>query len=329
MKENVVKRLKNELKYGNVKQFFRIAVNYIELYIKKNDFCRECQIIEKMLPNLNEEYDIAISYHAPSTIPMFYLIDRMVATKKIVWIHGDVEKTKSVSRLCKTYYEQYDEIVCVSKEAESVFVRNFPELKNKTQMIYNIIDKKQIIKLAKESISEKLKKDAITIVTVGRLSIEKGIDIAIETCYELIKKGYLLQWFVCGDGAERKALEEKILEYGLTENFILLGNKENPYPYIKQCDIYVQPSRHEGYCLALAEARILCKPIVTTDFAGAREQLGNDKGMIVSCDVDALELGIEKMIRSNDIKTKYVEALKKDLAADDSLIKIKKLFDGV
>lgn len=233
MGESVLCRLKRAVRNGDCKEFWRIGRHYCKLHFGKNDFSRECQNVEKMLPDLKEKYDIAIAYHAPSTIPMFYVIDRMKAVKKLCWIHGDVEKTKSISELCEKYYEQYDHIICVSKEAERVFVKNFPVLKAKTQTIHNIIDKEEILSLSKEPILEMQDENTVKIVTVGRLSIEKGIDIAVEACARLVQLGYAIQWFVCGEGDQRKVLEKKILEYELSDNFFLLGDKRNPYPYIK------------------------------------------------------------------------------------------------
>lgn len=184
-------------------------------------------------------------------------------------------------------------------------------LDEKTYLIYNIIDKQQILKLSEQEIPETENNDSSTLVTVGRLSKEKGIALACEVCHKLVEKGYPIQWFICGERDERKRLEKMIRYYNISEHF-LLRNKENPYSYIKKSDIYVQPFLHEGYCLTLAEARILCKPIVSTDFSGAREQLGNNKGLIVNSDEKSLINGIELLISNEDIRLNYVRELIKD-----------------
>lgn len=309
---SVIERIKGVLAKRDIKVFFRILYNYAVLNFKKNNFIKECQMSENMLPDVDEKYDIAISYHAPSTIPMFYVIDRIKADQKILWIHGDVQKTGSTTSLCEKYYKKYDKIICVSEQAKEKFIESFPNLNEKTHLMYNIIDREQILKLAEEEIQEMEEADSIKLVTVGRLSKEKGIDLACKVCHKLVEKGYPIQWFICGEGDERKRLEEMIRDYNISKHFFLLGSKENPYPYIKKSDIYVQPSLHEGYCLTLAEARILCKPIVSTDFSGAREQLGNNKGLIVNSDEESLTNGIELLINNADIRLNYIRELKKD-----------------
>ena len=87
-------------------------------------------------------------------------------------------------------------------------------------------------------------------------------DIAIKAAAILVKKGYTIKWYVLGEGEERNTLEQSIKEHNLIANFILLGIKENPYPYINNATIYVQPSRFEGKSLAIDEAKILHKPIL-------------------------------------------------------------------
>ena len=136
------------------------------------------------------------------------------------------------------------------------------------------------------------------ILTIGRLDRQKGYDLAIKVCESLVKKGYKFQWFVLGRGREENALRVMIEEKKLQETFILLGVRENPYPYIDQCDIYVQPSRHEGYGIAVAEARLLAKPIICTDFAGAKEQIINGKtGKIVEFNELELTQAISELLR--------------------------------
>lgn len=310
--QSVIERIKETLTQKDIKLFFRILSSYAKLKLNKNNFIKECQMSENMLPDVDEKYDIAISYHAPSTIPMFYVIDRIKADQKILWIHGNVQKTGSTTSLCEKYYKKYDKIICVSEQAKEKFIESFPLLDEKTYLIYNIIYREQILKLAEQEIQEMEEADSIKLVTVGRLSKEKGIDLACKVCHKLVEKGYPIQWFICGEGDERKRLEEMIRDYNISEHFFLLGSKENPYPYIKKSDIYVQPSLHEGYCLTLAEARILCKPIVSTDFSGAREQLGNKKGLIVNSDEGSLTNGIELLINNADIRLNYIRELKKD-----------------
>ena len=123
--------------------------------------------------------------------------------------------------------------------------------------------------------------EGLRILTVGRLSHQKGIDEAIRMAVRLRAEGFEFRWYVVGEGEDREKLQRQINEAEIGDRFILLGQKLNPYPFFSQCDIYAQPSRWEAFCLTVAEAKTFCKPIVVTDFIGAREQIQDgETGMI-------------------------------------------------
>ena len=164
--------------------------------------------------------------------------------------------------------------------------------------------------MASEEIDFDDKFDGIKIVTVGRLSREKGQDLAINALLKLKQDGYKVRWYCVGEGNARDEYEKLIKEKNLEGNFILLGANPNPYPYIKKSDIYVQTSRHEGYCLTLAEAKCLCKPIVTTNFIGAYEQIKNKiNGFIVNQNEDDIYEKIKFIIDNNYIRDKFISNL--------------------
>lgn len=288
-----------------------MALKKINIYRKilhSDSYWKENVLLTQFLPLLKEKYDIAVAYHAPGTLPVHYVINNVIATTKILFIHGDIEKTKSISKDYCDLYAKYNKIVCVSEEAKQVFLKYNENMRMKTRMIHNIIDSKEIIKLSKEKININM-----DICTVARLSKPKGIDIAIEASRILLNKGIDVKWYVCGDGEEKDNLEKLIKEYKLEDNFFLLGATDNPYKYIANCSIYVQPSRHEGYCLTLAEARILCKPIVTTLFSGASEQVENkETGTIVNVNPEEIANGIEELKQNIILREKYIENLKKE-----------------
>ncbi|WP_347915997.1 glycosyltransferase [Clostridium saudiense] len=154
--------------------------------------------------------------------------------------------------------------------------------------------------------------DGIRILTVGRLSGEKGQALTIPILARLRNEGYNVKWYCVGDGELRNRYEELIEEYDINEYYVLLESDINPYPYFKECDLYVQPSRFEGYCLTLAEARVFNKPIVSTNFSGAREQLiDNETGLIVKYDEEELYKAIKKMIDEEELRKKFIYNLKK------------------
>ena len=153
--------------------------------------------------------------------------------------------------------------------------------------------------------------NGLRILTVGRLSTEKGQDIAIKALAKLIKRGYKVKWYCLGEGNARESYEKIIEEYQVEDYFVLLGASSNPYPYMKQCDIYVQPSRYEGYCITILEAKVLHKPIVTTNVNGVNEQINNGKtGLITDMYANELFLSVEKLIKDANLRNQLVENLK-------------------
>lgn len=182
----------------------------------------------------------------------------------------------------------------------------YPYLSNKTEVIYNIVDIDEIIERSNEKIKLEFNSNYINLLTVGRLTEEKGYDLIPYVVRKLKEKRVKFKWYIIGEGELRSKLEEQIISLNLQEDIILLGSLDNPYPYFKNCDIYVQPSRHEGYCITLAEARIFNKPIVTTNFVGALEQItNNETGLVVSFNISELVTAIYKLITNKELRIKF------------------------
>ncbi|MGL6058972.1 MAG: glycosyltransferase, partial [Culicoidibacterales bacterium] len=229
---------------------------------------------------------------------------KVQANQKISWIHFDVKKLGINKKLYSRLYEQFDKIHVVSQQAEQSLLDVFPEVTGKQEVVYNVVNQQLVRDQAREPIN--LTFEGVKIVTVGRLTREKGCDLAIETLAKLRVKGIDAQWYWIGDGNMRAQYELLIRKYNLSEHFHLLGAKENPYPYMKWADIYVQPSYHEGYCLTLAEAKVLLKPIITTNFSGAMEQIvDGETGTIVEADAQQLTDKIELLIGHPQIAKDY------------------------
>lgn len=266
--------------------------------------------LAKILPRIKEEFDLAISYFAPCEFPDWYTANNIRAKKKAVWIHSDVSKFEGINQpLCIKLYSKFDKIFCVSKESRASFINTFSQLENKVDLFYNIISKEDIISLGDdEGFSDYF--EGIRVLTVGRLSKEKGQDLIPNVLARLIKDGYKIRWYCVGEGALRKELEKEIEKYNLSEFLYLLGNKANPYPFFKQCNIYVQPSRYEGYCITLAEARAFNKPIITTDFVGAREQIMNkETGYIIDFSTEELYSKLRYLIENKNIRSIFEKNL--------------------
>ena len=192
--------------------------------------------------------------------------------------------------------------------------------------MYNIVSPKVINNMSKEKVE--FDNATINLVSVGRLNYQKGYDLAIEVCRKLIKKGYDIKWNIIGDGEERTNLEKLIKEYNLEDRFVLLGIKENPYPYVRNADIYVQTSRFEGKSIAIDEAKILNKPILITNFSTAKDQISNgENGLIVDMDIDSIFKGLEILINDENLRNKLTNNLSKEkLGTENEINKLYSLF---
>ncbi len=308
-----LKKLTKTIKDKNINKAIKILY-YTILCKKTKSIFKQEYYHSKMLGLEKEEYDIAVSYHVPASFPVVYVLNNIKSKKKIAWIHSDVSQYKDYMKLYDKYYYRFDSILCVSKYGAQKFIEMYPSLKQKTEVFYNIIHKDRIKYLAKEK--ENFDEDfkGIKILTVGRLSTQKGQDLIPSILLQLKKKGHNVRWYCIGDGELRPELEKSIKKYNLEKDFVLLGTMKNPYSYIKNCDIYVQPSRHEGYCITLAEARIFNKPIVTTDFVGAREQIvDKENGLIVKCNEEELYLAIVRLIEDKSLKDKFIANLSRQI----------------
>ena len=296
--QNTIKR------YLRARKIFKIPSFIYSYYKSKNTGDRYIYYknILKSIPNNNEYYDAAIAYAGPTEIIDAYVTHKVNANKKIGWVHFDISQHNINKKL--------NEII--------------PNTISKSEVLLNIISKDLINEMAEENVEFDNEFDGIKIVTVGRLSKEKGQDLAIKALSKLKEDNYKVRWYCVGEGNSRSEYEELIRKNKLEKDFILLGATPNPYPYIKNSDIYVQTSRHEGYCLTLAEAKALRKPIISTNFIGAYEQL-QDKvnGLIVKGDENEIYKGIKKLISNEKLISELTNNLKEiDVSTVDNVNKL-------
>ena len=201
------------------------------------------------------------------------------------------------------YYEKFNNIVAVSDYCKESIIKKLPNMEHKIKIIYDIISPKLINEMSYENNSFDDNYKGIRILTIGRLVHLKGYDMAIEAAHRLKQEGYDFKWYSIGEGELRTKLEEIVREYGLVDNFIFIGTTHNPYTYLRQCDIYVQPSRYEGFGMAIAEAKILNKVIVATDFNIVYNQLENNKnGKIVDMNGESLYMGIKEILEDKNLR---------------------------
>lgn len=320
---SVKKAVKGLIKKGK----FNIALaRILSLYVFKTEKSRVVveqkvwKYLSMAFTKLDTEYDVAIGYLEKN--PIYFCVDKVKAKKKIGWIHNDYEKLGMDKKIDNKYFSKLDYVFTVSEECLKVLKMVFPQYDRKFRLMHNIVSEKTIKKLALEEISDiDFNNKNINIISVGRLNYQKGFELAIEACSILKEKGYKIKWNIVGEGEERSNLENLINKFELEENFNLLGIRENPYPYIKKSDIYVQPSRFEGKSIAIDEAKILNKPIVVTNFSTAKDQIINNKnGIITEMNSKSLANEIERIICDEKLKKKIILNLSNEKIGNESEI---------
>ena len=256
-----------------------------------------CELLKKM-PAWDTEYDVALAYWGDHT--MFYMCDKVKAKKKIAWLHFDYASPPREDALYLHYFSKCDKVVTVSKKIEASLKQALPEIADKVMTMENIIDAEDIWQRASEPCDLADNFQGIRLLTVGRICHQKGYDMAIPAIARLVSEKNDIKWYIIGDGEaiDKENLHERIRQYGLQDRVSFLGIRQNPYPYMKACDIYLQPSRHEGKPIAVEEAKILQKPIVVTDYSSAKEQMaGYPIYEIVEISEDGIYGGLQTMLQ--------------------------------
>ena len=268
--------------------------------------------VSPYLPSLEYlgEYDLAISFLTPHNI----VLEKVKAKRKAAWIHTDYSRIDVNTDMELPVWNSFDHIVSISPEVTKSFVSRFPSLEHKIIEIENILSPEFVRERAElvseEEVSREMKKEdgVTTLLSVGRFCEAKNYDNVPDICKRIIEAGCPVKWYLIGYGGDEPLIRSKIAEAGMEDNVIILGKKANPYPYIKACDIYVQPSRYEGKSVTVREAQILCKPVVITDYATARSQVRDGvNGVIVPLDNEGCAKGIESLIRGFDLQRNLID----------------------
>jgi len=286
-------------------------------YQPKNVLLPQCAIfqyiaqeVEPSLPSLEKygEYDLAISFLQPHN----YVLSKVKAKKKVCWIHTDYTKVEFDIDAELPVWKAYDHIVSISPDVTRTFLQVFPSLENKMVEIENILSSEFVHKRAVEfdvSVEMAEFEDVINILSVGRFSEQKNFDNVPDLCRRIRMEGINIVWYIIGFGNDT-LIRKKINETQMDEYVIILGKRSNPYPYIKACDIYVQPSRYEGKAVTVREAQMLCKPVVITNYATAKSQIQNGvDGVIVPMNNEGCAKGIAEFIEDKGLQNKIINYL--------------------
>lgn len=229
------------------------------------------RVLAQGTPALLEEFDLAVAYIEGASV--YYLADRVRARRKAAFIHIDYAAAGYHPMMDQNCFDQIDRIFVVSGEAGKRFADVYPQHARKIELFRNIVNRELVQQKALQGEGFTDGFAGTRLVTVGRLARQKGYDIAVSAMARVTRDGYKARWYVIGEGPERKALEQRIAARGMREHFVLMGAKDNPYPYIRQADLYVQPSRFEGWGIAVEEALILHKPVLASNCTGVAEQI--------------------------------------------------------
>ncbi|MBC5864219.1 glycosyltransferase [Flavobacterium turcicum] len=271
----------------------------------KNDYYYS--FVKNKVPKIDASFDYAIAFAGPHSFISNFVIHKVKAHHKIQWIHFDVSKIYFNKNVMSAIYQKFDKIVCVSADVMTHFLNVLPKLVTKTKVKHNLLLFDKILDLSTEPIKA-FNTDVVNIVTVGRLSKEKGHEQFLPTMKRLQDNGYNFCWYIIGDGNQKQHLESVVDNFGMNKSVVFLGKKGNPYPYYKSCDLYLQPSFYEGHCVSILEAKFFKKPIVCTNFSGASEEIINNvNGIIVDFNEDSFYNALEKLIQDKQLRDKMGE----------------------
>ena len=309
---------KNIVKKKNLKSDNQVELTYSHLYTY--------QYIDYI--NEDIEYDLAISFLTPHYI----CLHKCNAKNKIAWIHTDYSTIDIDIEIEKKMWDGFDKIASISKQCTESFLSKFPELAHKIIRIDNIITKDMIINQSCEFIPDDMKRQSneYILCSIGRFSYAKNFDNVPHICKKILDKGIKVKWHIIGFGGDEELIRNKIKEQHMENYVFVLGKKINPYPYIKACDFYVQPSRYEGKAVTVREAQILCKPVIITDFPTAKSQLKNGyDGIIVPMDNEGCAQGIVNSINNKELQKKIIQNLESnDYSNSNEIEKIYELVES-
>lgn len=284
-------------------------------YEKKHNIVESAVAIEyshkytgRFMPPIRSdtEYDLAISFLTPH----YFVMDKVRAKKKIAWIHTDYTSIAVDAESELKMWEKYDTIVSISDKCTESFLKIFPSLKDKIILIENVLAEGLVRLRADRDVSEEMPSipGQVRILSIGRYSYQKNFDQVPEICAMLRDMGCGVKWYLIGYG-NAEDIEKNRKLFHVEDSVILLGKKENPYPYIKACDVYIQPSRYEGKAVTVREAQMLHKPVIITAFATAPSQLENNvDGIIVPMDNKGCAQGIRDILGNQELLDGLVRA---------------------
>lgn len=296
--------LRHEVHYKYIyKKLFRGNQHYMKLFTPQ-------QLHKRYIKDI---YDIEIAYLEG---PCARIISgcQNKETKLVSWIHCTMKSKGQVSGAFRSYneaaecYKRFDKMTFVSKDTQNCFVR-YCNVNPNMCVIYNTNETDQILREAKEPVSEIKDDSSFKLVGTGKLEKLKGFDRLIRIQKKLLDDGYKTQTYILGKGSEEDNLRKLAEDLGVADSVHLLGYQSNPHKFVSKCDLFVCSSLSEGFSTAATEALIVGTPVCTVEVSGMKEMLGenNEYGIVVDNNEDALYDGVKQMVQSLELKTYYSE----------------------
>lgn len=265
----------------------------------------------KLIKTLEKKYDCAIAYM--HSYPSYYVIDKVNAKRKILWVHNDYSVFNADKKIDEKYFSKADKVVTISEKCVEELQRAFPNLEDKFMCLYNYSPIKRILERGNEFYPKEFSKKSINILSIGRLSAQKGFDVSIRAAKKLKQAGLDFKWIIVGQGELKDELSS-LIDESIKDNVYMVGVKENPYPYFKNCDFVVQTSRFEGKSIVIDEAKIFKKPIICTNYNTVGDQIENNvNGFIVPLENDeAVKDKILELVNNRHFVSNVLDNLSKE-----------------
>lgn len=284
------------------------------------------RLLSRLMPAIDGEYDTIVDYNGQQQL--YYMVDKLHGKKKVTFFHSDYAKWPYYYKADRLYYPRVDRIFTISNECVASLKRYFPDCADKIGMMENISSRSLIRTMSQKELTITKLRD-FTLATIGHISYNKGIDIAIEAAARLKAEGHRFLWLFIGKVVEQKYIDE-IKQRELEDSMMMVGVTPNPYPYLAAADIVVHPSRFEGKSVALDEAKILCKPIVVTNFSTVNDQFTNYvNATICKMSGESVANAIEELVKNPQLRRNYIGYLQQHITDNTSEInKLYQIFDN-
>lgn len=302
---------------------FALTLGHIyRLLLSKISKARAGKIIARLMPTVEEQFDTIVDFNGQQQL--YYMVDKLNAKKKVTFFHSDYATWHYYYSADKEYFPRVDYIFTVSSQCVSSLKQYFPTQVDKIGLMENISSLALIERMAAEEVSD-INKVIPTLLTVGHVCENKGIYWAIEAAAILKDHHINFHWYFLGSVDKPEEYARAIEKNNVADRITFLGIRTNPYPYIRQATIIVHPSKFEGRSIALDEAKLLCKPVVVTDFSTVGDQFTNRlNASICQMTPESIASAIEELLTDEDLRKRYAANLEE--ARHDNSNEIEKLY---